>query len=142
MKSPEDLAVLIDLYDELYWMPEKSAQQDDQGHQEVAQVKSVPCLIYVDETPGTTEELLLKNILKAVQINFDDVVILTPNGKDANRFSSIRMLHFSATNAEERYRIHQVGNSAHLYAHTLEAIQTDVQLKRQLWEALQVFFGV
>lgn len=142
MNAPEDLTAILDLYDELYWLPEKTAQEEALDVPEIVQVKQVPCIIYVDETPTDTEELLLRNILKAVQINLEDVGVVVSGGVVSTGFSSKRMLHFSNKNTEDAYRIRNEEGASHLYGHALGSIHSDVQLKRQLWEGMKVLFGV
>lgn len=111
-------------------------------------------LILVDEEMRPSDLLFLEKILKAVQIDIQGVDLLNVHGTSNVNFSELlqgKYIHhfftfgvpFSRINLDilmDRYQPIRFDGITFLMADSLPAIETDVALKKKLWEALKKVF--
>ena len=111
-------------------------------------------LILVDEEMRPSDLLFLEKILKAVHIDIDGVDLLNVHGTSNVNFSELlqgKYIHhfftfgvpFSRINLDilmDRYQPIRFDGITFLMADPLPAIETDVVLKKKLWEALKKVF--
>ncbi|MBO0939143.1 hypothetical protein J2I47_21490 [Fibrella sp. HMF5335] len=111
-------------------------------------------LILVDEEMQASDLLFLEKILKAVHLDIDGVDLLNVHGTSNVNFSELlkgKYIHhfftfgvpFSRINLDilmDRYQPVRFDGITFLMADSLPAIETDVALKKKLWEALKKIF--
>jgi hypothetical protein len=111
-------------------------------------------LILVDEEMLPSDLLFLEKILKAVHLDIDGVDLLNVHGTGNVNFSELlqgKYIHhfftfgvpFSRINLDilmDRYQPVRFDGITFLMADSLPAIETDVALKKKLWEALKKVF--
>ena len=111
-------------------------------------------LILVDEEMLPSDLLFLEKILKAVHIDIDRIDLLNVHGTSNVNFSELlqgKYIHhfftfgvpFSRINLDilmDRYQPIRFDGITFLMADSLPAIETDVALKKKLWEALKKVF--
>ena len=103
-----------------------------------------------DYLSATAEDMFVK-LLAAVKLNMQDVAIINTAKQSANwslikdKLNPLKVILWGVAPTfinlnVDKYSVQQASGLGVLYADGLDTITTNVELKRQLWEALQKMF--